>query len=338
MDDLDLGDLVVDEPVHVQEQANLTMGDTCQAKWIKKGKKMPAELVAAGEFEEALGLLKRRLGIINADPLEPLFKEAYWATCSSLPTLPQAPSVHWPLVAEGSNIRNPMPLLYFQTSVIFDRVKEGHKLTTQGKFPDALTVFRAALQAIPLCVAKDKEEEQRLLEMIDMCREYVSMCRIEVARKGLDPTHALRSIELVAYMTCCKVQPAHLQLSLQLAMVTSFKSNNFVTAASFAKRLISGNFGSPEKMKDVLAKARQVNQVCEAKASDAHVIAFDPRAPVEDFKLCAGTMTPIKATDATVNCPFCGSTYHASQKGKLCETCQLAEIGANTLGIQLRSI
>merc|ERR1712190_679798 len=125
MDDLDLGDLVVDEPVHVQEQANLTMGDTCQAKWIKKGKKMPAELVAAGEFEEALGLLKRRLGVINADPLEPLFKEAYWASCSSLPSLPQAPSINWPLLHEGTSVkRDPSPLLFFQNSLIFERVKE----------------------------------------------------------------------------------------------------------------------------------------------------------------------------------------------------------------------
>merc|ERR1712232_1150886 len=103
----------------------------------------------------------------------------------------------------------------------------------------------------------DREEEQKLMEMIDMCREYISMCRIEVARKSLDPSNAGRSVELCAYMTCCKVQPTHMQLALQLAMVTSFKAQNFVTAASFAKRLMTGNFGSPEKMKDVLAKARQ---------------------------------------------------------------------------------
>merc|ERR1712130_663747 len=98
-------------------------------------------------------------------------------------------------------------------SVIFDRVKEGHRLTTGGKFADALAVFRGALQAIPLCVAKDREEEQKLLEMLDMCREYVNMCRIEVARKSLDPSKVARSVELVSYMTCCKVQPSHLALA-----------------------------------------------------------------------------------------------------------------------------
>merc|ERR1712032_811282 len=80
---------------------HLTVGETYQAKWLKK-RKLPCDLIAAGEFEEALSLLKRRLGLVNAEPLEPLFKEAYWACCTSLTTLPQAPSVNWPLWAEGN--------------------------------------------------------------------------------------------------------------------------------------------------------------------------------------------------------------------------------------------
>ncbi|CAJ1423647.1 unnamed protein product [Effrenium voratum] len=102
--DLDLGDLGgLPEPVeHVEERGvNLTLGDTCQAKWLKR-RRLPCDLVAAGDFEEALGLLKRRLGLMNVEPLEAIFKEAYWATCSSLPALPQMPSLHWPLLSEGS--------------------------------------------------------------------------------------------------------------------------------------------------------------------------------------------------------------------------------------------
>merc|ERR1712151_1152989 len=136
--------------------------------------------------------------------------------------------------------------------------------------------------------------------------------------KSLDATQLARNIELAAYMTCCKVQPAHLLLSLQLAMVTAFKAQNFVTAASFAKRLTVGSFGAAANVKDVVAKARQVSQVCEAKASDAHTINFDVKSPPEDFKMCLGTLTRIGATDPTVKCPYCGSTCHASQKGKLC--------------------
>merc|ERR1712113_833176 len=109
-----------------------------------------------------------------------------------------------------------------------------------------------------------------------MCREYVNFCRLETTRKGLDASQGARTIELAAYLTCCKLEKGHTLLTLQLAMSTSFKNQNFVTAASFAKRIIQGNFGNPEKNKDVVTKAKQVEKVCEAKASDAHVIKFDP--------------------------------------------------------------
>lgn len=337
--DLDIGpgDLPAEEPV--EKGATVAMADPAQKKWLKK-RKLPADLVAAGEFEEALGLLRRRLGVINAAPLEPLFKEAYWATCSGLPSLPQAPSLAWPLLATDSNIKSkdPTPVIFFTVAKILERVKEAHKLTTQGKFNEVLTIFRSALQAIPLSVANDAREEQQLTEIIEMCREYVNLCRLEVTRKSLDPTNMARNVELAAYLTCCKVQPSHQMLTLQLAMSTSFKAQNFVTAASFAKRLIQGNFPNPEKNKEVLAKARQLVTVCEQRASDAHDIKFDVKAPIEGFKLCAGSLTPIGAADTTVSCPYCGAQYHSSYKGKLCDTCQLAEIGANTLGIQLRPI
>lgn len=217
-------------------------------------------------------------------------------------------------------------------------MKEANKLTTSGKFNDALGVFRRALQSIPISAANDAKDENQFLEMIDMCREYVNLCRLEVARKSLDPNNVARGVELVSYLTCCKVQPVHQLLTLQLAMSTSYKAQNYVTAASFAKRLLLGNLGNPDKVKDVMAKARQVVQLCEQKASDQHVIKFDPKAAVENFKLCAGSFTPVQPMDPTVLCPFCASTYHANWKGKLCDTCQLCEIGANTLGIQLRPI
>lgn len=333
---IDASDVAAEAPT--EDRGRVTAGEACQAKWLRR-RKLPADLVAAGEFEEALSLLKRRLGVINAEPLEPLFKEAYWATCSALPSLPQSQSLCWPLLSEGNvKAKDLSPLVLFTAQVILDRVKEAHALTTKGQFKDALAVFRSALQSIPLSVAKDSKEEHQLLELVDMCREYVNFARLEVTRKGLDPNQVARTVELAAYLTCCKLQPVHQMLTLQLAMSTSFKAQNFVTAASFAKRLIQGSFGSPEKMKEVVVKARQVVQVCEQKASDAHAIKFDPKAPVEDFKLCAGSLTPISVTDRTVQCPFCGAAYHAPFKGKLCDTCQLSEIGGNTLGIQLRPI
>jgi len=339
MGDLDLGEDLpaVDVAPVAEHGSTLTVADSLEGKWLRS-RKLPADLVAAGEFEEALGLLKRRLGLINADPLEPLFKEAYWATRSSLPGPPQAPSLKWPLLAEGNpKSRDVVPVIRFTSKAIIEKVKEGQKLTTGAKFADALGIFRSALQAIPLSAATDATDEKNLLDMIECAREYVNFTRLEVARKQLGPEAIQRNIEMAAYLTCCKVQSkTHQFLALQLAIGVSFKAQNFVTAASFARRVVQGSWG--DQGAAFVPKAKQVLAQAEKTASDAHAINFDARGTAEALNVCQGSFTLIGASDAVALCPFCASKYLASYKGKLCETCQLSEIGANTLGIQLRPL
>jgi len=53
-------------------------------------------------------------------------------------------------------------------------------MVTTGKFNDALNAFRSVLQAIPISVANDANEERQLTEMIDTCREYVNFTRLQV--------------------------------------------------------------------------------------------------------------------------------------------------------------
>jgi coatomer protein complex subunit alpha (xenin) len=335
--DLDLGgvELPDEAPVQQKQSQTVTMADSLQTKWLRK-RKLPADLVAAGEFEEALNLLKRRLGVMNADPLLPLFKAAYWATCSALPGLPGSTSVMYPLLSEGNaKGRDLAPIVLFDWANILERVKEGYKLFLQAKFAEALEGFRSVLQSIALAVAKDAQEESQFLEMINICKEYVNGMRLEVTRRALDPSEVARSLELAAYLTMCKMQNQHLILTLRTGMAGAFKAQNFVLAASFAKRLVQSADASTDA--NTVAQARKIVQVCEAKGTDAHQIRFNPKQTPQDFKLCAGSLTPIDpAKDVTVSCPFCGATYHASYKGKLCNVCELSEIGANTLGIQLR--
>lgn len=325
------------EEAPVDDRSMVTMGETCQAKWLRK-RQLPCDLVAAGKFEEALQLLQRRLGLINAGPLEPLFKEAYWAACSVIPGAPQAPSLYWPLLANGSgkDKETISPCVRFSLPNLMDRVKKAIKTTTEGKFNESLDIFRSVLQSVPLSAAVDAQEEQKLLEVIAMCREYVLAMRLEVARKLLDPANLARNLELVSYFTCCKLQPVHLILTLRVAMTQAFKAQNFVLAASFARRLVQGSFGNAPKPPNVVDQARKLLLVCEQKGSDAIRIDFDTGAPVEDFKLCSGSLTPITAADITARCPYCNAVCKVSYMGTLCETCQLSKVGANTLGVLLR--
>merc|ERR1719217_884556 len=119
--------------------------------------------------------------------------------------------------------------------------KEAAKLTTQGKFSDALSAYRNLLQSLVLAVASTPEEERGLNDMVLTCKEYVIAMGLEVERKTLNAeTQVARNLELVAYFTCCKLAPAHLTLILRVAMLTHFKAQNYITSAYFARRLLSG--------------------------------------------------------------------------------------------------
>jgi coatomer subunit alpha len=53
-----------------------------------------------------------------------------------------------------------------------------------------------------------------------------------------NPENTKRALELAAYFTHCRLQPAHLQLSLRSAMTLNFRAKNCLTASMFARRLL----------------------------------------------------------------------------------------------------
>ena len=195
------------------------------------------------------------------------------------------------------------------------------------------------MDSIPFLNPSSEYRQSRgLVGKKQFCLNVIFSSCTQVASKKLTPDQVAKIIELNAYLTVCKLQPYHQFLALRSAMGACFKAENFVTAASFAKRMVQGNFGPPEKTKDDVLKARQVLQICEQKGTDKHTINYDPKAAVEDIKICAGSLEAIGAQDTPVYCPYCGAIYKPEFKGKLCDVCNLSEIGANTLGIQLRPI
>ena len=64
----------------------------------------------------------------------------------------------------------------------------------------------------------------------------------------------VRNMELLAYFTCCNLQPAHLLLALRMAMASAFKGKNYITAASFAQRLLELPDLSSERHADLRTK------------------------------------------------------------------------------------
>jgi coatomer protein complex subunit alpha (xenin) len=151
------------------------------------------------------------------------------------------------------------PYVLFNLSFLQEQQKEAAKIVTAGKFSEALTAYRRLLQQTCLAVAATTEEERELHDLVALCTEYVTAMRLEVTRKTLPEGDVVRSLELLAYLTCCKLAPAHQALTLRMAMTTAFKAQNFITAAYFAKRLLDGK---AKPSAELATQARKVLAVC----------------------------------------------------------------------------
>eukprot|EP00397_Hematodinium_sp_SG-2012_P000797 GEMP01000798.1.p1 GENE.GEMP01000798.1~~GEMP01000798.1.p1 ORF type:complete len:1208 (+),score=227.47 GEMP01000798.1:233-3856(+) len=350
--DLDLGDLPdLPEPGAAAEKKgdvfqSLAKGDSTPRKWLKT-RKLPADLVYAGEFADALGLLKRRIGLKNAAPLKPIFELMFLATHASVPGGPQIPARLTHLSEEGSQEDNLRPRNLFNAARFVELLKDANRLVTTGKFKEALSSFQSILQSLPVAVVESAEDEKQLQECLEIAKDYTLAMRVEATRKTalgerkleeLPAEELKRNLELASFFTVCNLSPNHLILTLRQAMPTSFKAGNFLSATTFARRLIGTNVGQLQGGAQIVQKARQVIAACEAKGSEAIPTSFDYNEDPTSIVLCSKDLTAISAGARSVNCAFCNSKFQECYKGEVCTICDLSEIGANVLGVQFRPI
>eukprot|EP01102_Stenamoeba_stenopodia_P015742 TRINITY_DN5405_c0_g1_i1.p1 TRINITY_DN5405_c0_g1~~TRINITY_DN5405_c0_g1_i1.p1 ORF type:complete len:1071 (+),score=284.34 TRINITY_DN5405_c0_g1_i1:663-3875(+) len=299
--------------------------------WVRNSR-LAADHAAAGGtgIESAMQLLNTQLGIVNFEPLKPLFMQLLMGSRATFSAFPSVPPL---FVAFQRNPSDPpskaLPYLSNPLAQLIEKLKAGYKATTGGKFSEALALFLSILHHIPLLVVDSKQEVNEVKELITICREYITGLRLELHRKEIATENQVRLTELAAYFTHCNLQPIHLMLSLRSAMNAAYKIKNFVSAASFARRLMELN---PKY--EVATQAKKVIQFAEQNPKDAFKLNYDERNP---FSVCCISFVPIYKGNPVVLCPYCQSSFLPEHKGKVCTTCKVSQIGAQTTGIQLNA-
>ncbi|WOH04305.1 hypothetical protein DCAR_0623714 [Daucus carota subsp. sativus] len=296
--------------------------------WVQKSS-LAAEHAAAGNFDTAMRLLTRQLGIRNFAPLKSLFidlhtgSHTYLRAFSSAPVIALAIERGWSEAA-SPNVRSP-PALVFSFTQLEDKLKAGYKATTAGKFTEGLRLFQGILHTIPLIVVDTRREVDEVKELIIIVKEYVLGLQIELKRRELKD-NPVRQQELAAYFTHCNLQLPHLRLALLNAMTVCYKAKNLNTAANFARRLLETNPSAENQAKT----ARQVLQAAERNMHDASQLNYDFRNP---FVVCGATYVPIYRGQKDVSCPYCSSRFVPSQEGQICTVCDLAVVGSDASGL-----
>ncbi|XP_043714233.1 coatomer subunit alpha-1 [Telopea speciosissima] len=305
-----------------------TPGMSVSQIWTQRSS-LAGEQAAAGNFDTAMRLLSRQLGIKNFAPLKPLFIDLHTGSHSYLRIFPPAPVN--PLALErgwsesGSpNVRGP-PALVYNFSQLEEKLKAGYKATTSAKFTEALRLFLSVLHTIPLIVVESRREVDEVKELIIIAKEYVLGLKMELKRREIRD-NPVRLLELAAYFTHCNLQMPHLRLALLNAMTVCYKAGNLSTAANFARRLLETNPTIESQAKT----ARQVLQAAEKNMKDVSQLNYDFRNP---FVVCGATHVPIYRGQKDVSCPYCSSRFVPAQEGQLCTVCDLAVVGADASGL-----
>ena len=304
-----------------------TAGVPAARKWTQKSS-VPGEHAAAGDFDSAMKLLHRQLGVVDFAPLRQHFVDAAFATHARFGAVAGGPSLSAPLgrgwSAEDAPGADPKPALTASLPILEERLKVAYKTTTEGKFSEALKLFQGIIHAACVLLVESRREIDETRELVAIAREYACALRVEMKRKEHKEEPA-RAAELAAYFTHSQLQPIHLSLSLRSAMTLFFKLKNYDTAAGFCRRLLELN--PPVK---VAQQAKQVLQACERTPGDEVQLDYDSRNP---FVVCAGTFVPIYRGTSSVACPCCGAKFVNEQAGQTCPVCLLGKVGAEASGL-----
>ena len=223
-----------------------------------------------------------------------------------------------------------MPSLALKLTPLLDLLKSAYRSFNSGNFEECEKSLRQIITSIPLVAAASRSEITDIKELVDIAREYLTAVRVKVAIGITASSDPVRSLELSAYFTHCKLQSSHLSLALKLAMGAAFKAKNFINAASFARRLLELPEISSERNAELRGKAQKVVQKSEQQGRNEFKIDYDEMNP---FNLDCDTLKPIYKGSPSLKCAYCGSHYAPGNEGKVCKTCTICEIGVQSVGL-----
>ncbi|KAJ2706872.1 hypothetical protein H4R19_004962, partial [Coemansia spiralis] len=104
--------------------------------------------IAAGNFEQAMRLLRDQVGVASFDALKPAFLEIYTASRTVLATVPLAAPLRVPLQSTAAGAGRPQPAQIHSLASSLEQLQQGYRATTAAKFEEALVQFRQLLLSL----------------------------------------------------------------------------------------------------------------------------------------------------------------------------------------------
>lgn len=163
-----------------------TKGLSQAQHWVNNSK-LPVDHILAGSFETAMRLLHDQVGVVKFDEYKSIFMQCYARSRTCFITLPSlTPLFSYPLRNFKEQVQQKaLPAIGLKLNDLIQRLQSAYTLTTNGKFTDAIELFRSILLSVPLLVVDTKQEIVEAQQLIEMCKEYIVGLQMELYRKEL---------------------------------------------------------------------------------------------------------------------------------------------------------
>lgn len=304
-------------------------GQSVVESWTQNSK-LPIDHILAGSFKTGMRLLHDQVGVVSFEEYKTIFLQVYSRSRTTFTALPSLPSMFAYPLRNWRDAHSPKlfyPAVGLKLEELGLRLQLAYRLTTNGKFQEAVEKFRSILLSVPLLVVESRQDILESQQLIEICKEYIVGLQMSMAKKDIAKDDEKRSCELSAYFTHLQLQPTHKIMTLKSALNQAFKIKNYKTAISFAKRLLELGPGP-----DVSQQTRKVLSVCEKNPHDEHQLNYDEYNP---FDICAASYVPIYRGNPVCKCPLSGAAYLPEFKGQLCRVTKATEIGKESLGLRI---
>ena len=315
-------------------------------RWCQSG--LASNHIAAGSYESAMQLLNRQIGVVNFEPLKPIFTEITVRSSTFVPANINLPSIEVSVRAnvlggdDASESTSSRPAIADDVTELEENMlNDAFKLFRTNKLTEALQKVQLTIHHAIFLVVPSRDDVAKVDELIETCQRYALALTIELARREqfgapgaeLSEEDQRRNLDMAALFATSKMQDVHRTLALQNAMNVATRAKNTITAGEFAQRLldIASTSGSGSGGKAAEAAKRIVLQA-ERTGSNAVDFEFDFAAAEEGrLEVCAKSLAALHGAARTA-CPLCRSRFAQEYRGQTCNICLVAQIGAAATG------
>ncbi|CAK9253179.1 unnamed protein product, partial [Sphagnum jensenii] len=279
-----------------------------------------ADHFAAGSVQTALQLLSAQIALANAAPLRAGAKSLFLGSMGHLPGLPLAPSNRVYLqraastpAGKGAKSVVGMPALTLRVTELLLDLKEAYRTFAEAQFDDCRVHLDRIIAGVPLVVAPTRAETNDLKGsgVGGVLHSLQAAAGAPAARAQDCDGHSLQEQGTARYL--CSMCYVFLHRPLIDFILVFCGVQNFINAASFARRLLELPEMSAERNADSRLKAQKARRIVSLRSVSVNASTTEH-----------STLKPIYKGSPSVKCPYCLSTYSPEYKGKTCLTCSIS--------------